>query len=174
MKKQTQLLRRCGDYDVIFDICYGFSMALSLSENNQYFFNEINQSYSFSHLSDMYVFLSYIFCEKADGKKYVEEGLRLPKTESGGGRSFHQRFLWTDFQTDLYNQSCVLSYIEYPYISSFLIQVVIIQNLESQSFQTKNSKISFVIYFLDFFSIITLQAYHFRFTSALRCQPFLE
>ena len=138
MKKQTQLLhRRCGDYDVIFDICYGFSMALSLSENNQYFFNEINQSYSFSHLSDMYVFLSYIFCEKADGKKYVEEGLRLPKTESGGGRSFHQRFLWTDFQTDLYNQSCVLSYIEYPYISSFLRQAVIIQNLKSQSFQTK-------------------------------------
>ena len=76
-------------YAIIFDICYGFSMALSLSENNQYFFNEINQSYSFSHLSDMYVFLSYIFCEKADGKKYVEEGLRLPKTESGGGRSFH-------------------------------------------------------------------------------------
>ena len=137
MKKQTQLLRRCRDYDIIFDICYGFSMALSLSENNQYFFNEINQSYSFSHLSDMYVFLSYIFCEKADGKKYVEEGLRLPKTESGGGRSFHQRFLWTDFQTDLYNQSCVLSYIEYPYISSFLRQAVIIQNLKSQSFQTK-------------------------------------
>ena len=81
-------------------------MALSLSENNQYYFNEINQSYGFSHL--LHIPHIYILLKKQMAKKYVEEGLRLPKLSLVVAARFTSAFsglatIWVS------NYSCVLS-----------------------------------------------------------------